>query len=104
MKNNFAASIKALTNQKITIVISETQIDSTKNDKTLSSVSIQGILEFSTLGYVKYLEICSFVCNRGDMYYTVSRPAAIKELNTAITGKLQGRITTQGDPCSHYRE
>ena len=22
----------------------------------------------------------------------------------SLTGKLQGRITTQGDPCSHYRE
>ena len=21
-----------------------------------------------------------------------------------LTGKLQGRISTQGDPCSHYRE
>ena len=22
----------------------------------------------------------------------------------SFTGKLQGKITTQGDPCSHYRE
>ena len=22
----------------------------------------------------------------------------------SLTGKLQGRINTQGDPCSHYRE
>ena len=22
----------------------------------------------------------------------------------SLTGKLQGRITTQGDPCSHYKE
>ena len=22
----------------------------------------------------------------------------------SLTGKLQGRISTQGDPCSHYRE
>ena len=22
----------------------------------------------------------------------------------SLTGKLQGRITSQGDPCSHYRE
>ena len=22
----------------------------------------------------------------------------------SLTGSLQGRITTQGDPCSHYRE
>ena len=40
IENNFAASIKVLMKQKITIVTSETRIDSTKNDKTLSSVTI----------------------------------------------------------------
>ena len=30
-------------------------------------------------------------------------PKPIQPLQS-LTGKLQGRITTQGDPCSHYRE
>ena len=35
-----------------------------------------------------------------------SAKTALKFIYTlqSLTGKLQGRITTQGDHCSHYRE
>ena len=34
----------------------------------------------------------------------VPEPTNTKATLQTLTGKLQGRITTQGDPCNHYRE
>ena len=37
-------------------------------------------------------------------FYTICTYVEILCTLQTLTGKLQGRISTQGDPCSHYRE
>ena len=82
-----------------------------KSKKVVEGVIL--ILEISSMTYWKLLKICPNVMWFTENHLMLSIQKNINWMECphtwapslqSLTGKLQGRITTQGDPCNHYRE
>ena len=56
-----------------------------------------------SIGYLSDMKK-EFLTQTISPYMTILHKAIVHTTLQTLTGKLQGRISTQGDPCSHYRE